>query len=105
MVNLVDAGGTAFEHAALYQSDLDRLFGGVRVEMTDTVAAGTDLSYHRNRGSFGLDWEQYRVYGELLSPAGYLFKVTYQYNSLDEEASDFDDYSAHMMTLSVGYRF
>ena len=96
VVNLVDAGGTAFEHAALYQSDLDRLFGGVRVEMTDTVAAGTDLSYHRNRGSFGLDWEQYRVYGELLSPAGYLFKVTYQYNSLDEDASDFDDYSAHM---------
>ena len=69
------------------------------------VAAGTDLSYHRNRGSFGLDWEQYRFYGELLSPAGYLLKVTYQYNSLDEQAFDFDDYSAHMMTLSVGYRF
>jgi hypothetical protein len=105
VVNLVDAGGTLFERQALYQSDLDRVFGGVRVELTESVAAGTDLSYQRNRGSFGLDWEQYRVYGELLSPTGYLFTVTYQYNALDEQAFDFDDYSAHMVTTSVGYRF
>ncbi len=105
VVNLIDAGGVGFLYEALYQSDLDRVFGGTRIDLTSSVAAGTDLSYYRNRGSFGLDWEQYRVYGEVLSPAGYLFRVTYQYNALDEQDFDFDDYGAHMVTTSVGYRF
>ena len=102
VVNLLSTGT---EYHALYQSDLDRVFGGTRVEVTPAVAAGTDLSYYRNRGSFGLDWEQYRFYVELLSPTGYLVKTTYQYNSLAEEDFVWDDYSAHMMTLSAGYRF
>lgn len=103
--NVIDAGGTAFSYAARYQSDLDRLFGGIRVELTKAVAVGSDLASYRNRGSFGLDWDQYRLYGELLSPAGYLMRLSYQYNALDERDFAWDDYHAHMVTVSAGYRF
>ena len=98
-------GGLMFEVAALYESDIDRGSGGVRVSVTDAVTVGTELGAYRNRGTFGLNWEQYQVFGELLSPAGYLVRLSYQYNSLNEEEFDFDDYNAHMMTVSVGYRF
>ena len=91
--------------ATLYQSDLDRGAGGLTVAVTDSVKVGTDLSAYRNRGSFGLDWEQYRVFTELLSPAGYVVNLSYRYNALDETLSDFDDYSAHIAEVSIGYRF
>lgn len=105
VLNLVDAEGVAFEHLALYESDLSRGSGGVRVELNDSVALGADVGAYRNRGTFGLNWQQYQVYGDLLSPAGYLLRLSYQYNSLNEQDFDFDDYSAHMVTVSVGYRF
>lgn len=89
----------------LYESDLDRGAGGVTVALTERVRVGTDLSAYRNRGSFGLDWEQYRVFTELLSPAGYLVNLSYRYNALDEVQFDFDDYSAHIVEVSLGYRF
>ncbi|MDP6580434.1 MAG: hypothetical protein QF681_07250, partial [Vicinamibacterales bacterium] len=91
--------------ATLYHSDLDRGAGGVTVGVTDGVKVGTDLSAYRNRGSFGLDWEQYRVFTELLSPAGYVVNLSYRYNALDESLFDFDDYSAHIAEVSIGYRF
>ncbi len=89
----------------LYESDLDRGAGGVTIGVTDSVKVGTDLSAYRNRGSFGLDWEQYRVFTELLSPAGYVVTLSYRYNSLDETMFDFDDYSAHIGEVTIGYRF
>ena len=73
--------------------------------LSELVAVGTEILAYRNRGTFGLDWEQYRFFVELPSPAGYLVKLSYQYNSLNETDFDFDDYSAHMVTASVGYRF
>ena len=76
-----------------------------RAAVTDSVTVGTDLSAYRNRGSFGLDWEQYRVFTELLSPAGYVVKLSYRYTALDEIAFDFDDYSAHIAEVTIGYRF
>lgn len=91
--------------AILYESDLDRGAGGVSVALSDSVTIGTDLSAYRNRGSFPLNWEQYRVFTELLSPVGYLVKLGYRYNALDETGFDFDDYSAHIAEVSVGYRF
>ena len=87
------------------QSDLDRGAGGLTVALTDSVTVGTDLSAYRNRGSFGLDWEQYRLFTELLSPAGYVVNLSYRYNALDEISFDFDDYSAHIAEVSIGYRF
>ena len=98
-------GGLTFEIAALYESNLDIGSGGARIELSAALAVGTEVLVYRNRGSFGLDWEQYRFFVELPSPAGYLLNVSYQYNSLNEQDFDFDDYAAHTITTSVGYRF
>lgn len=98
-------GGLTFEIAALYESNLDVGSGGARIELLESLAVGTEVLAYRNRGPFGLDWEQYRFLVELPSAAGYLLNVSYQYNSLNEQDFDFDDYSAHTVTTSVGYRF
>jgi hypothetical protein len=98
-------GGQRFDYVSLYESDIDRGAGGLTVDVNQRVRLGTVLSAYRNRGTFGLDWEQYRLFTELLASDGYLLKLAYQYNSLDESLFTFDDYSAHMVTLSVGYRF
>ncbi len=98
-------GGLMFEIAALYESNLDMASGGARAELSDALAVGTEIFTYRNRGTFGLDWEQYRFFVELPSPAGYVLNLSYQYNSLNEQDFDFDDYSSHVVTASVGYRF
>lgn len=98
-------GGQVFDFLAIYQSDVDRLFAGTWLDVTDRFGGGVDISHHRNRGSFGLDWKQYRLSGEFRSPAGYLVRTTYQYNALNEMDVDFDDYRSHIVTVSVGYRF
>lgn len=98
-------GGQTFQWESIYEADIDRGSGGVRLAVTDAVALGTDLSAYRSRGSFGLDWEQYRLFTELLSPAGYLVNLSYRYNALNEVQFDFDDYSAHIAQVSIGYRF
>ena len=98
-------GGLTFDVPAFYESNLNLGSGGIRIEVSESLALGTEVVAYRNRGTFGLDWEQYRFLIELPSPAGYVLNVTYQYNSLDEQDFDFDDYSAHIVTTSVGYRF
>jgi hypothetical protein len=98
-------GGQTFPWESLYEADIDRGSGGVKLAVTQRVTLGSDLSAYRSRGSFGLDWEQYRVFTELLSPAGYLVHLSYRYNALDEVQFDFDDYSAHIAEVSIGYRF
>ena len=98
-------GGIPFEISALYESNMNVGSGGGRVKLSDWLAVGTRLVAYRNRGTFGLDWEQYRFFVELPSPAGYALNVSYQYNSLDERDFDFDDYSSHVVTVSTGYRF
>ena len=91
-------GGLMFEVAALYESNLDMASGGARAELSDALAVGSEIFTYRNRGTFGLDWEQYRFFVELPSPAGYVLNLSYQYNSLNEQDFDFDDYSSHVVT-------
>ena len=55
-------GGLQFEIAALYESNLDMGSGGARVALSELVAVGTEILAYRNRGTFGLDWEQYRFF-------------------------------------------
>jgi hypothetical protein len=98
-------GGISFDIDALYESSIDMGSGGARVVLSDSLTLGTEIVAYRNRGTFGLDWEQYRLFVELPSPAAYVLKLSYQYNALNEQQFDFDDYSSHVVTVSTGYGF
>jgi len=98
-------GGQSFEHASLYDYKVDMFTGGLAYDVTAAVHAGVDWSVYNNRGSFGQDFRQVRLFTDLVSPAGYVFRLMYWRNSYDEIDFDFDDYSSNIFTLSVGYAF
>ena len=105
ITHLVDAEGVAFPHASIYDASLNMGRGGLRYAFTPAVAAGGELLVYKNKGTWQLDWQMYKIFVEFDSPAGYLLRVAYQRNEYDEKDFDFDDYGSNIVTVSVGYRF
>ena len=98
-------GGQEFPFPALYESTLNLASGGLRYDFSPRFAAGADLTIYGNTGSFGVDWQQYRVFAQVTTPQGYKLRAAYRYNNYDEKDFNFDDYKANILTLSVGRSF
>lgn len=98
-------GGATFLFPVLYEADSEFLDARVRFEATDRVRLGADVRLYDNDGSFGLEREDVRGYFELDVCESYLVNLAYRTVDYEEDQFSFDDYSADIIEVSVGYRF
>jgi hypothetical protein len=101
----VVAGSSVFFHSSSYKSKLNNFLGGVSVDATNDLTLGFSTNVYDNNDSFALDTQDYEVYGKLRCPMGYTLRVGYLYHKYNEDAFNFDDYNANVVTVSVGYEF
>ena len=89
----------------LYRADTDFIDARIRWRATEKLSLGGAVRLYDNDGSFALEREEYRAFAEIRLRSNYLLGLTYRSLDYDEAAQSFDDYSADIAELSVGYRF
>ena len=89
----------------LYRADTDFLDARVRWAVNDRLTLGAAARLYENDGSFALEREEYRAFLETRLMSKYLLGLTYRTIDYDEVAESFDDYSADIAEISIGYRF
>ena len=89
----------------LYRADTDFIDARVRWAVNERMTLGAAARRYENDGSFALDREEYRAFLEARLSSNYLLGLTYRTIDYDELEQSFDDYSADIAELSIGYRF
>jgi len=97
-------GGQELPRDIDYAAESDFLTGHLRWKVDELWTFGGNGRLYENDGSFALEREDYRVYGELNLDA-YALRLGYRTIDYDEDAFDFDDYDADILEASVGYRW
>ncbi len=87
-----------------YGSDSDFFDGRVRWSPTERLAVGGNVYFYDNAGSFALQREDLRAFVECAFTDHYVGGISYRRVDYDEGLFDFDDYSADIVELTVGYR-
>jgi hypothetical protein len=100
-----EAGALLYPWRASYKSKLNNFIGGVSVDASKDLTFGFSTNVYDNNDSFALVAQDYEVYGKLRCPMGYMLRIGYLYHKYNEDAFNFDDYKANIVTVSVGYEF
>ena len=79
--------------------------GRLHWEAHERLTVGTDLRYYTNDGSFAVDRRDHRILGEVGVGRGYTAGISYRSIAYEETALGFNDYDAHIVEFSLGYRF
>ncbi len=86
-----------------YGADSDFYDGLVRWQATPALSLGGQYAVYSNSGSFALDRDDYKAFGEYKFTQGYLVRVAYRHIKYNEKAFNFDDYNANIYDFGVGY--
>jgi hypothetical protein len=104
-VDVVDTTNLLFLVPIAYDARTDLWDGELRWAVDKEWALGGDLLYYSNSGSWPLAHDDFRGYVEYSFPGGYVAHAGYRYVKYNEKQYNFDDYSANIGELSVGYRW
>jgi hypothetical protein len=85
-----------------YTAESDFIDALLRFRATDALTVGGELRRYENDGSFGLERDDYRLFGEYRQASGLLYRLSYRTIDYDETAFDFDDYDADVLDFGVG---
>lgn len=85
-----------------YTAESDFIDALLRFRATDALTVGGELRLYENDGSFGLERDDYRLFGEFRQASGLLYRLSYRTIDYDESAFDFDDYDADVLDFGVG---
>ncbi len=85
-----------------YGLDSDFLDGMIRYRVTESLWLGGEARLYDNSGTFGVERDDYRLYGEYHFVQGYLVRVGYRTIDYNEKAYNFDDYDADILDFGVG---
>lgn len=97
-------GGQELPRDIDYAAESDFLTGHLRWNIDELWTVGGNGRLYENDGSFALEREDYRIYGEL-NLGAYALQLGYRTIDYDEDEFDFDDYDADILEASVGYRW
>lgn len=86
-----------------YTAESDFIDGMLRWSATPALTLGGELRLYENDGSFALERDDYRVFGEYRYESGFLYRLSYRTVDYDESAFDFDDYDADLFDFGVGW--
>lgn len=86
-----------------YRAESDFIDALVRFRASDALTLGGELRWYENSGSFALEREDYRVFGEYRYRGGFLYRLSYRKVDYAEKAFDFDDYDARILDFGVGW--
>ena len=97
-------GGQLLPFDILYEADTTFFDARVRYDVDDRWAFGLDLREYDNDGSFGHARENYGGWIEA-GIGQYVVHLGYRTIDYDEADFDFDDYTADIAEISIGYRW
>ncbi len=86
-----------------YMADSDFYDALVRWQATPALVVGGDYRVYSNSGSFPIDRDDYKAFGEYKFTQGYLVRLAYRHIKYDEGDFNFDDYDANIVDFGVGY--
>ena len=86
-----------------YKAESDFVDALLRFQVTEALTLGGELRWYENDGSFALERDDYRVFGEYHYDGGFLYRLSYRSVDYDEGAFDFDDYDADIIDFGVGW--
>ncbi len=86
-----------------YTADSDFYDALLRWQATPALAVGGDYRVYNNDGSFPIDRDDYKAFGEYEFPQGYLVRLAYRHIKYNEGDFNFDDYDANIFDFGVGY--
>jgi hypothetical protein len=98
-------GGVELFFPINYGIDSDFVDARFRYAANDRVAFGGDLRMYDNSGTFGVERDDYRGWVEVGVGDGYLVHLGYRTIDFNETRFNFDDYSADIAEVSIGYRW
>ena len=104
MTNPGFGGGQELPFNILYESDSDMIDARIVYDMDGKWSLGADMRQYDNSGSFGVEREDYRVWGEF-ALGDYLVHLGFRTIDFDETGFNFDDYDADIGEFSIGYRW
>lgn len=86
-----------------YTAESDFIDALARFHVTDALILGAEARLYENDGSFGLERDDYKLFGEFQYASGFLWRASYRTVDYDEDAFDFDDYDADIFDFGVGF--
>jgi hypothetical protein len=86
-----------------YTAESDFIDGLLRFQATEALTLGGEIRFYENDGSFALERDDYRLFGEYRYERGFLYRLSYRSVDYDEGAFDFDDYDADIIDFGVGW--
>jgi len=88
-----------------YESGNNIFRGSFKYKINKNFAVGAMAYYHKNSGTWELDWTTIKAWLKYTLDNGYSVFLSYKYNNYDESLYDFDDYSSNIFTVGFGYKF
>ncbi|HUF78688.1 MAG TPA: hypothetical protein VMR44_07230 [Thermoanaerobaculia bacterium] len=85
-----------------YTAESDFIDALLRYRVSDALTLGGELRRYENDGSFALERDDYRLFGEYRQASGLLYRLSYRTIDYAEGAFDFDDYDAEIIDFGVG---
>lgn len=86
-----------------YSAESDFIDALVRFRVSDALLLGAEGRLYENDGSFGVERDDYKLFGEYRYASGFLWRASYRTVDYDEERFDFDDYDADVFDFGVGF--
>lgn len=86
-----------------YLAESDFIDALARFRVNDALVVGGEARLYENDGSFGVERDDYRLFGEYQYASGFLWRASYRTVDYDEESFDFDDYDADIFDFGVGF--
>jgi hypothetical protein len=85
-----------------YTAESDFLDALARFRVTDAFLLGAEARLYENDGSFGVERDDYRLFGEYQLASGLLYRASYRTIDYNEKDFNFDDYDADIIDFGVG---
>ncbi|MFP3939525.1 MAG: hypothetical protein ACLF0P_04405 [Thermoanaerobaculia bacterium] len=86
-----------------YLAESDFIDGLLRFRVSDALTVGGEARLYENDGSFGIERDDFRLFGEYRFASGLLYRLAYRTVDYDETEFDFDDYDADVYDFGVGF--
>lgn len=86
-----------------YTAESDFIDGLVRFRVTDAFLLGAEARRYENTGSFSIERDDYRLFGEYQFASGLLYRASYRTVDYNEKDFNFDDYDADIFDFGVGF--
>lgn len=88
-----------------YEGNSSLLDGGLTFKLNQNWTIGSYANVYINSGFWEISRIMIKSYLEYLFDTGYVAQLGYRYINFEEQAAPANDYTAHILELSLGYRW